>query len=64
MNPDGAAASSDAPHSQLSDPTSQEGRESTITKKAGRIKVGHVPVTGNKTVGSEGLHLLWKRSLF
>ena len=35
-----------------------------ITKKAGRIKVGLVPVTGNRTVGSEGLHLHRKRRLF
>lgn len=45
-------------HSQLSDTTNLQGKQSRITKKIGRIKAGLFPIIGNRTVGSQGLHRL------
>ena len=54
----------DAHHSQLLDTTNLEGKQSRITMKLSRIKVGLIPMTRNRTVGSEGLHGPGRRSLF
>ena len=54
----------DAHHSQLLDTTNLEGKQSRITKKVGRIKVGLIPMTRDMTVGSERLHRPGRRSLF
>ena len=48
----------------MSDTTNLQGKQSRITKKVGRIKAGLVPMTGNRTVGSQGLYHLGTRSLF